>query len=62
MTSDMGYSLYSPIQEGKVHWLLHIIRGAVISKIFSVYYTSKLRGRNFITDTPSIIRGEAEPG
>ena len=32
---DMGYPHYSPIQESKVYRLLHIIRGAVISNIFS---------------------------
>ena len=38
-------------------------RGAEIyTKIYSVYYTSKLRGKNFIADTPSIMRGEAKPG
>ena len=31
---DPGNHLYFPIQEGKVHGLLHIIRGAVISMIF----------------------------
>ena len=38
-------------------------RGAEIyTKIYSVYYTSELRGKNFIADAPSIIRRKAEPG
>ena len=38
-------------------------RGAEIyTRIYSVYYTSKLRGKNFITDTPYIMRGDAKPG
>ena len=38
-------------------------RGAEIyTRIYSVYYTSKLRGRNFIEDTPSIIKRSAKPG
>ena len=38
-------------------------RGAEIyTKIYSVYYTSKSRGKNFIADAPSIIRRKAEPG
>ena len=38
-------------------------RGAEIyTRIYSVYYTTKLRGKNFIADTPSIMRGEAKPG
>ena len=38
-------------------------RGAEIyTRIYSVYYTSKLRGKNFITDTPSIIRRSAKLG
>ena len=38
-------------------------RGAEIyTRIYSIYYTSKLRGKNFITDTLSIIKGNAKPG
>ena len=38
-------------------------RGAEIyTRIYSVYYTSKLRGRNFIEDAPSIIKRSAKPG
>ena len=38
-------------------------RGAEIyTRIYSIYYTTKLRGKNFITDTPSIIRRDAKPG
>jgi len=38
-------------------------RGAEIyTRIYSVYYTSKLRGKNFIEDTPSIIKRSAKPG
>ena len=38
-------------------------RGAEIyTKIYSVYYTSRLRGKNFIEDTPSIIKRSAKPG
>ena len=38
-------------------------RGAEIyTRIYSIYYTSKLRGKNFITDTSSIIKGNAKPG
>ena len=34
----------------------------IYTKIYSIYYTTKLRGKNFIADTPSIIRGEIKPG
>ena len=38
-------------------------RGAEIyTRIYSVYYTSKLRGKNFIKDTPSIIKRSSKPG
>ncbi|SIM83957.1 IS66 family transposase [Cuniculiplasma divulgatum] len=38
-------------------------RGAdIYTKIFSVYYTSKLRGKSFITDTSSVIKRSAKPG
>ena len=38
-------------------------RGAEIyTRIYSVYYTSKLRGKNFIEDAPSIIKRSAKPG
>jgi transposase len=38
-------------------------RGAEIyTRIFSVYYTAKLRGKSFIEDTPSLIRRSAKPG
>ena len=38
-------------------------KGAEIyTKIYSIYYTSKLRGKNFIEDTPSIIKRSAKPG
>ncbi|MGC8506322.1 MAG: IS66 family transposase, partial [Thermoplasmata archaeon] len=38
-------------------------RGAEIyTKVYSIYYTSKLRGKNFITDTPSIIKRNAKLG
>ena len=38
-------------------------RGAEIyTKIYSIYYISKLRGKNFIEDTPSIIKGSPNPG
>ena len=38
-------------------------RGAdIYTKIFSVYYTSKLRGKNFITDTSSVIKRSVKPG
>ena len=33
----------------------------IYTKIYSIYYTTKLRGKNFIVDTPSIIRGEIKP-
>jgi transposase len=31
------------------------------TKIYSAYYTSKLRGKNFIADIPLIIREETKP-
>jgi hypothetical protein len=34
----------------------------IYTKIYSIYYTTKLRGKNFIADTPSIIRGDIKPG
>ena len=34
----------------------------IYTRIYSIYYTSKLRGKNFITDTSSIIKGNAKPG
>ena len=37
-------------------------RAEIYTRIYSVYYTSKLRGKNFIEDTPSIIKRSAEPG
>ena len=38
-------------------------RGAEIyTRIYSIYYTSKLRGKNFIIDTPSIMKRKAIPG
>ncbi len=38
-------------------------RGAdIYTKIFSVYYTSKLRGKSFIKDTSSVIKRSAKPG
>ena len=38
-------------------------RGAEIyTTIYSIYYTSKLRGKNFITDTPSIMKRRIIPG
>ena len=38
-------------------------RGAEIyTRIYSIYYTSKLRGKNFIIDTSSIIKGNAKSG
>ena len=38
-------------------------RGAEIyTKIYSTYYTTKLRGKNFIADTPSVIKRKAKPG
>ena len=38
-------------------------RGAEIyTKLYPIYYTSKLRGKNFITDTSSIIKGNVKPG
>ena len=33
----------------------------IYTKIYSVYYTSNLRGKNFIADAPSIIKGSAKP-
>ena len=33
----------------------------IYTRIYSIYYTSKLRGKNFITDTPSIIKGNVKP-
>ena len=38
-------------------------RGAEIyTRVYSIYYTTKLRGKNFIEDTPSIIRRRVKPG
>ena len=38
-------------------------RGAeVYTRIYSIYYTTKLRGKNFITDTSSIIKRKAKSG
>ena len=38
-------------------------RGAEIyTKIYSIYYTSKLRGKNFISDAPSVMKRMAIPG
>ena len=38
-------------------------KGAEIyTRIYSIYYTSKLRGKNFIEDTPSIIKRSSKPG
>jgi len=38
-------------------------RGAEIyTRVYSIYYTTKLRGKNFIEDTPSIIGRSAKPG
>ncbi|MCL5793894.1 MAG: transposase [Candidatus Thermoplasmatota archaeon] len=38
-------------------------RGSEIyTKIYSVYYTSKLKGKNFIRDTQSVIGKSANPG
>ena len=38
-------------------------RGAEIyTTLHSIYYTSKLRKRNFISDTPELIRRKAKPG
>jgi transposase len=38
-------------------------RGAdIYTKIFSVFYTSKLRGKSFIIDTSSVIKRSAKPG
>ncbi len=38
-------------------------RGAEIyTTIYSIYYTTKLRGKNFIADTPSVIKRKAKPG
>ena len=38
-------------------------RGAEIyTRVYSIYYATKLRGKNFIEDTPSIIRRRAKPG
>jgi transposase len=38
-------------------------KGAEIyTRIYSIYYTSKLRGKNFIEDTPSIIKRSSNPG
>ena len=38
-------------------------RGAEIyTTLHSIYYTTKLRKRNFISDTPDLIRGRAKPG
>ena len=38
-------------------------RGVVINlKIYSVYYTSKLRGKNFIADRPYVIKRKDKPG
>ena len=38
-------------------------RGAeVYTRIFSIYYTSKLRGNNFIADTPSVMKRKARLG
>ena len=38
-------------------------RGAEIyTRIFSIYYTSKLRGNNFIADTPSVMKRKARLG
>ena len=34
----------------------------IYTRIYSVYYTSKLRGKNFIEDTPSIIKRSCKPG
>ncbi len=34
----------------------------IYTRIYSVYYTSKLRGKNFIEDTPSIIKRSVKPG
>ena len=33
----------------------------IYTRIYSIYYTSKLRGKNFITDTTSIIKGNIKP-
>ena len=38
-------------------------RGAEIyAKIYSIYYKSKLRGKNFIADTLSVFKRKAKPG
>ncbi len=38
-------------------------RGAEIyTRVYSIYCTSKLRGTNFIEDTPSVIKRRAKPG
>ena len=38
-------------------------KGAEIyTRIYSICYTSKLRGKNFIEDTTSIIKRSAKPG
>ena len=38
-------------------------RGAEIyTTLHSIYYTSKLRKKNFISDTPELIRRKAKPG
>ena len=34
----------------------------IYTRIYSIYYTPKLRGKNFITDTPSIIKRYVKPG
>jgi hypothetical protein len=34
----------------------------IYTRAYSIYYTSKLRGKNFIAGKPSIIRGDAKPG
>lgn len=38
-------------------------KGAEIyTRVYSIYYTSKLRGKNFIEDAPFIIKRSAKPG
>ena len=34
----------------------------IYTRMHSISYTSKLRGKNFITDTTSIIKGNVKPG
>ena len=56
-------ALRSSVMYRKVSCGLRSGRGSEIyTTIYSIYYTTKLRGKKFTVDTPSVIKRKAKPG